>query len=208
VLHRLTVFGYAFLAAVGTQPAHAQIEASARVEAHAAVHITNNASVPSRALDAALTRAAEVFRRIGVRLRWLDRLPSPSEPPPAPYLIVLLSADAVKANAARHEIPDAVIGQAIPPARRAYIYYQRIRTMSLKRERDVSVTLGYAIAHELGHLMLPPNSHSQGGIMRESFDFSPTLVTFTPSEKKIIRARLFAEQPASPNDPVEEVLRR
>jgi len=36
----------------------------------------------------------------------------------------------------------------------------------VKRE----VLLGYSIAHEMGHLLLPPNSHSISGVMRASLN--------------------------------------
>jgi hypothetical protein len=50
--------------------------------------------------------------------------------------------------------------------------------------------LGDVIAHELGHLMLPPG-HSNFGIMRRALDMTTRrLETFTNAEAKEIRERV------------------
>jgi hypothetical protein len=63
------------------------------------------------------------------------------------------------------------------------------RRYHVKRE----VILGYAIAHELGHLLLPPNSHSVGGIMRASLDMklaAAQRLRFTGDQGRLIVAAL------------------
>ena len=61
--------------------------------------------------------------------------------------------------------------------RRAYILFSRIQSFaangSLESARSVFASV---IAHEIGHLLLPHDAHSDGGIMRARFrmkDFDP-----------------------------------
>jgi len=59
--------------------------------------------------------------------------------------------------------------------------------------RDVVTVLGDVMAHELGHLLLPPG-HSSIGIMRPQIDMmSRTLATFTKDEAAEIRRRLASD---------------
>ena len=63
--------------------------------------------------------------------------------------------------------------------------------------RDIVTLLGYVMAHELGHLMLPPNSHSVAGVMRPNFDIDSRGIRgirlFTDAEARAIRKRLSKE---------------
>jgi hypothetical protein len=58
------------------------------------------------------------------------------------------------------------------------------------------VLLGHALAHEIGHLLLGPDSHASSGIMRPSWRsadqewMAKGLVHFTSSESQRMRARL------------------
>ena len=67
---------------------------------------------------------------------------------------------------------------------------------------DASQLLGHVMAHELGHLLLPHGAHSVAGVMRPEWDRAQVqaaaegLLTFTPDQADLIRARLSAS--ASP----------
>ena len=62
--------------------------------------------------------------------------------------------------------------------------------MATPPERDIQTFLGYVMAHELGHLMLPPHSHASAGIMRENFGMSSrAVVSFTEQQAAAIRKR-------------------
>jgi hypothetical protein len=53
------------------------------------------------------------------------------------------------------------------------------------------VLLGRVIAHELGHVLLPPNSHSLNGIMRGNIDLArENPDRFTSEQALMIRASL------------------
>ena len=91
-----------------------------------------------------------------------------------------------------------VIGQGAPFIGRAYIYYDRVLHLRPNPPRDLASTLGDVIAHELGHLLLPPG-HSTLGIMRPSINMTSRRVeTFTENEAVQLRS-LLRERAASAN---------
>ena len=73
----------------------------------------------------------------------------------------------------------------------AYAYYNRVIEQSLLYPIDARVLLGRVIAHELGHVLLPPNSHSLLGIMRGNIDLGLEKPDrFTRDQARVIRAVL------------------
>ena len=84
-----------------------------------------------------------------------------------PYTILIMAEAPARLKAAM----DRVVPTIIPP-------------------RDIVTTLGDVMAHELGHLILPPG-HSSTGIMRPSINMTSRRVeTFTAAEASEMRARL------------------
>ena len=77
-----------------------------------------------------------------------------------------------------------------------WVFYPRIRAYSAELGLDRSELLGYVMAHELGHLLLPDGAHSAAGLMRPALDRAQVraaaegLLTFTPDQAGLIRARL------------------
>jgi hypothetical protein len=66
-----------------------------------------------------------------------------------------------------------------------------------------SKILGHVIAHEMGHLLLPPNSHSQSGVMNADWDSEQLLrmvkglLQFTPEQGELIRSHVSTAHPQS-----------
>jgi hypothetical protein len=60
----------------------------------------------------------------------------------------------------------------------------------------VSTLLGHVMAHEIGHLLLPVNSHASRGIMRGEWDVVQTqhartgTLGFTSTEARLMTRRL------------------
>jgi len=54
--------------------------------------------------------------------------------------------------------------------RRAYVLWSRVQRVAMKAAVRLDVVLAVAIAHELGHLLLPNGSHGKHGVMRASWD--------------------------------------
>jgi uncharacterized protein YqgC (DUF456 family) len=79
----------------------------------------------------------------------------------------------------------------------AYAFYDRIKEVTITTiGADAGLILGHVIAHEIGHLLLPYNSHAQTGLMRGGRDTQQAMraatgaLTFTSKEAALILERL------------------
>jgi hypothetical protein len=129
----------------------------------------NVAHVPSATSEAARAIAARTLVAGGVDITWrnCDAAESCAMVPTAGELIVRLvrSPDATPA-AASLVLGEAFIDTGAGAGVVATIYADRVEQMAELTETDAVVLLGRAIAHELGHLLLATNAHSQSGLMR------------------------------------------
>jgi hypothetical protein len=63
-------------------------------------------------------------------------------------------------------------------------------------KRDMGIILGHAIAHELGHLLMPGQPHSNEGLMRAEWGYRQAedaiggRLLFQPAHAGLIRSRL------------------
>ena len=77
----------------------------------------------------------------------------------------------------------------------AYIFMDRIRAFASSHRLAVKYVLACALAHEIGHLLLPPNAHRPDGIMRDTWHpklFPPHAVGvlgFPPDQARLLRLR-------------------
>jgi hypothetical protein len=65
----------------------------------------------------------------------------------------------------------------------AYLFYDRIALLASINSVDEAQFLGYVMAHEIGHMLLPvPDAHTDVGLMRSGVDAQPlwTLVYSVP----------------------------
>jgi hypothetical protein len=75
----------------------------------------------------------------------------------------------------------------------AWAFYERILDVATILGVDPGLLLGEVIAHEMGHLLLPYDSHSRTGLMRAGWDKSQAAnavignLTFNPGESGLIR---------------------
>ena len=101
----------------------------------------------------------------------------------------------VLGSPARHKFQDTVFGFALHPVLASvYFDYASRRAHNDDAEFEAPLILGCAIAHELGHLLLGTDSHSQTGIMQsrwESVQFRQLTIgslLFTAEQSERIRA--------------------
>ena len=97
-----------------------------------------------------------------------------------------------------HALPGA-LGYAFPAAKagaHATILYDRIEPLGQSGVISVSALLGYAMAHEIGHVLLGTTEHSSDGVMKARWGkpeyrrAAGGLLEFTPSQGAAIRERL------------------
>lgn len=160
----------------------------ARDTASAVVRVDNLAAVPGSYIELAESRAAEVFRRIGASVTWIDEETAFREHLRPPYTVVLVNAGGQPP--VREIIIDA-LAFADPGVSRAHVFYDRVEALTARSSRSVASMLGDVMAHELGHLMLAGRKHSPRGIMRSGIDLHLTPTdTFTDAEARQILSRL------------------
>ena len=153
------------------------------------VDVVNYAEIPRSTLASAEREASRSYAAIGIEVQWL--YPAPTDLGRADATMLLLSPDMGEQKIAGEQLADAVLGQAHKPSARAHIYWHRVQATADRYALAHSDVLGYAVAHELGHLLLPEYSHAPTGIMRAGFDpdTSPGL-RFTELQGAQLRKRL------------------
>jgi hypothetical protein len=169
--------------AATNEPLRAQTgDATARI----AVGICDKSGLGASIRAIALSEASNAFRSAGIRVDWVDlegtvgpatfELTSLErcEIPVSDVDFVVVIARGAPDGAGREELGFAQVNAR--PFRRAYVLHDRVSEFvdryDLGSERDRSVILGYVIAHELGHLMMPETGHTHGGIMAAVWGYS------------------------------------
>lgn len=164
--------------------------------------VVNQAEVPQEVLKRGEREATRVYRSLGINLLWTDTLESTTNPriivnivskptggiPSVPDFLAVKSADwrVLGVAPGNKERRDLV----------AWAFYERILDFTTILGLDPGVLLGHVIAHEIGHLLLPYDSHSQVGLMRSGWDklqaanAAMGTLTFTPGESGLIRRSL------------------
>ncbi|MET0164607.1 MAG: hypothetical protein ABW318_06340, partial [Vicinamibacterales bacterium] len=162
------------------------------------VLLVDQAEVPPDTRQLAQDVAMRVFHLSGLALVWVD-----AGTCPARCLTVRIVTEPVTAQSRRD--PHILgVAPSMPEARGIilWVFYPRIRALSAELGMDASQLLGHAMAHELGHLLLPYGAHSLAGLMRGEWDRAQVraavegLLTFTPDQAGLIREGLQAS--ASP----------
>jgi len=156
------------------------------------VRVDDKAGVQGALLNIAKARASEVFAMSGIRIEWIDGKQAARQKISAAYMLLIMAEAPAKVKAAMEQLGTDVMGQGAPSVGRAYIYYDRVVAFRPVPPRDIPSTLGDVMAHELGHLILPPG-HSPVGIMRPTINMrSRRVETFSESEAREIQSRLLA----------------
>ena len=161
------------------------------------VRVANYTDIGSEHLLPAEAQAAKVFAAIGVRLRWVGERQDGPVPPENTFTVrVVLIFGAMENRMIRAlRVRDGVLGHAAAAARTAHIFCNRVVSTAAIRAIPLANVLGRIIAHKLGHLVLPANSHSEFGIMREKLlSRSDRLDYFTEEQGARIRQLLEISQ--------------
>lgn len=186
------------------------------------LHVINYAEVPENTLIQAEQKATAIFRKAGVETVWHHvplppenrpvQLPSFNSPPLDLRIYIIRRSRAKRMEERLGRASGDVFGFSPLMAdgregRLAYVFYHSIREYVVKYivPEQGALLLGLAIAHEVGHLLLPHNSHSHRGIMRARWDrrdleFAAADLVFTAQQAKSIRdevARRLKEQEES-----------
>ncbi len=156
---------------------------------------TADTDVTREELAEATSQTTKVYEAIGVNLRWVFDGQDAEGLDSGTYTVrlVLLSGAKARRVIKLEHLEEGVFGYATAGLHTAYIFCNRVITSAGLYKKDYAKVLGYVIAHELGHLVLPPHSHSSTGIMRANIYLrAPRLAYFTETQGTFIRNFLMA----------------
>ena len=135
------------------------------------VQIYNYSQASPAILGGAEQEAGRILGKAGLRAVWLECPIGPSTPgsqtpcqkaPEATDLMLRVLASPIQ-----NKFQDTVFGFTVHPVLASVYYeYAARRAKADDAEFEAPIILGCAIAHELGHLLLGTNSHSDWGIMQ------------------------------------------
>ena len=154
-------------------------------------HVANYAEIRSDNLAVAEREAARIYEAIRVRILWVHGPEPGPDPCGFPLRVLLLSRDMELKLIGTQALGDTVFGFITRETGRAYILTNRIINLARRHSDDFRRLLGQTIAHEVGHLLLPTDSHADRGIMQAHLGVRAYSASyFTPEQGVTIRARL------------------
>ena len=198
-VQRMGVLAFTWVCATGTVVASqtavqdAPEAATDRCGATTVLHVSNYASIRRDNLAVAEREVARIYEAIRVRVLWLPGPDPPTDICGLPLHVLLLSRDMELQLSRTQTLGDTVFGFITRETGRAYILTDRIINLARRYDDDFRRLLGQTIAHEVGHLLLPTNSHADRGIMQAHLGVRAYSASyFTPEQGVLIRTRLAA----------------
>jgi predicted Zn-dependent protease len=151
------------------------------------IQMTNVSGAPPAIVQAAQDEVTRLYAEIGVPLDWSESQPS--------IRIILLPYETGDLRLSEKQVMGASVrtagGNLV-----AYAFYHRVRDLAHRYDVSTEQVLACAIAHELGHLLLPVRGHSADGLMRACWsrdEFQRAAqgqLKFLPDEIALIREGL------------------
>lgn len=173
------------------------------------VVLYNYASVPADVVSGGKATVERLYDLAGVETRWIDAqvgAPCASFNPRAPHdtFVVQMIVRSRLSHPVLGFIRGDVEGGGRDDARGerrersgvAYISFDEIARAASGRAQPPADIFGYAMAHEIAHVLLPTAAHTRDGLMRERWrddDFrsiAAGALRFTPDEEALLRTRV------------------
>ncbi len=180
------------------------------------LNVYNWAHVDSETLIRAKQEATRIYREIGVETVWLDHPVDEAQQNSASHRVSEIYVNIIPRATDGLGLLSNALGIAPGAGRnrgRLYVCYDRVEklyhkqiavTVQRKNARWATIAqiLGYAIAHEMGHL-LGQDAHSNLGIMRADWRPNDLVnlaygdLAFTPQQAAVIRFEVELRQQAA-----------
>ena len=154
--------------------------------------LVNEADVPSHVLSQAQDEASRIYQGHRIRLVWTH----PDTERGDYRFTVKILPRALTGKGVDGRAMGVAPGTRETRGTLAYAFYDRIKEVTITIGADAGLILGHVMAHEIGHLLLPHNSHAKTGLMRGGWDTQQAMraatgaLTFTPKEAALILERL------------------
>jgi len=153
----------------------------------------NLAGAPAATVARAESEVTRMYDEVGVHVAW-DRT-SAAHSSYDVVRVILLEYESGQLR----RTGDTVMGAAIRApggSRIAYVFYRRVQAEAERYVVSTPFVLACAIAHEVGHLLMPGGGHSRDGIMRACWnrdDFhraDQSALRFSDDQVVVMRAQL------------------
>ena len=163
------------------------------------VRVNNYTQASPAILAGAEREAGRILGKAGLQTVWLDcpagHSTADSQDPCREPLEATDIALRVLSESTQNKFQDTVFGFAVVPVLASVYYdYAAHLARSDNAEFEIPIILGCVIAHEVGHLLLGSNSHSDSGIMQGQWERGQIRhavtgnLLFTPEQAKLIQA--------------------
>lgn len=179
----------------GTEIGHVRSHHQATIT----IWVLNQANVSQEVLLRAKAETARIYNGAGVAVLWRNTMEVGA---PGRFIVNVVSNPLNgTGEITSHGVMGMAPGLKEAHGMHAWAFYANIQAFAALHGLDAGSVLGYVIAHEIGHLLLRDNSHSQTGIMRAGWDklqvtrAAAFVLTFTPKESALIRSRLVSSNP-------------
>jgi hypothetical protein len=179
------------------------------------LQVAGHGNVPLHIVALAKAQVTRIYRDAGVKVVWIDAASSGGRSHPLQssgtsdpgFALVVLPREMSDQLPVAATALGVAIGTSEHRGRTAYVFYSRVEHIAqthLNVSRDAArkdlysvVVLAHAMAHEIGHLLLP-YGHSATGLMRADWnatDLNLALdgrLNFTSEQAELIRGQLLA----------------
>jgi hypothetical protein len=154
------------------------------------LQLHNLAGAPPTVVDTAAIELSRAYAQLGIQTEWRDA--DASADTPVVEVVVLAHETGLLRRSA-----DTVMGAAVRTptgAGIAYVFFERVRSEAERYGASTALVLAAAMAHEVGHLLLPQRGHSRDGLMRACWtreDFQRAdqgLLRFSSEQAALVRA--------------------
>jgi hypothetical protein len=166
------------------------------------VVIFDYAGIPRRVLVSAAREGRRAFRAAGVETNWILCGPRQSCYVPERFVQVKILPRALKSTPVSTEgLASTTMCSTTEHCAASYVFYDRVLAFAGDVCSPADVTLGYVMAHEIGHLM--GLGHRPGGIMEAGFTArdlhkaAAGWLSFAPEDARDLRAAVARPQRAS-----------
>lgn len=176
------------------------------------VRVYDTAGLNRELKAAALAVAARTLASAAADVAWTHcdaRTPGQDcDGPPARELIVRIVRTTADPHTRQLPLGDAFVDTGSGVAVLATIYFDRVVRVAHAAKMHTAPLLGYAVAHELGHLLLASSTHNTAGLMRAIWRDDELRRAhaadwrFTDQESAAIRGRLTAVASDYPENPI------
>jgi hypothetical protein len=182
------------------------------------LRVRDTAQVPDHVLTPAQADVTRIYSEAGVEVVWptAESLSAESNAVRQAALTVAIvtmdQADHIRSGASW----DGRVGFAARTGdgegRLVYVIYDRVELLTGGNGLPRARMLAIAMAHEIGHLLLPDKGHSTTGLMRAYWTHADLriarheLMFFTPSQSKQLRDRISGSRYAIADESIQEHL--